>query len=161
MFLYISNLNTGSVLVPLRLLGEGSYALSSVKEISVTDDFLRLPDNSRKCQNIESFEQCVTKHNLASISEACKCIPYGLKNFSNAEVSNCLCKITCSKRSYCQQSIRPCLILTSTVTQDANQVSQVQYFKNSRPVPIDCKPSLLPESLLTRRKPLRKFHPGQ
>ena len=98
MFLYISNLNTGSVLVPLRLLGEGSYALSSVKEISVTEDFLRLSDDTRKCQNIESFEQCITNHNLASISEACKCIPYGLKNFSNAEVSNCLCKITCSKR---------------------------------------------------------------
>ena len=129
-FIYLI-LSTESVLVPLRLLGEGSYALSSVKEISVTKDFLRLSDDTRKCQNIESFEQCVTKHNLASISEACKCIPYGLKNFSNAEVSNCLCKITCSKRSYCEQSIRLYLLLTSTVSQDANQVSQVQFLNTN------------------------------
>ena len=77
----------------MRLLGEGSYALSSVKEISVTEDFLRLSDDTRKCQNIESFEQCVTKHNLASISEACKCIPYGLKNFTNVKVNNCYEKL--------------------------------------------------------------------
>ena len=72
--------------VPLRLLGEGSYALSSVKQISVTEDYLKLSDDTRKCQNIESFEQCVTKHNLATISKTCKCIPYWLRSFTNDEV---------------------------------------------------------------------------
>ena len=80
------NKKKGPFLVPLRLLGEGSYALSSVKQISVTEDYLKLSDDTRKCQNIESFEQCVTKHNLATISKTCKCIPYWLRNFTNDEV---------------------------------------------------------------------------
>ena len=81
--------------VPLRLSGEGSYALSAVKEISVTEDFLQLADETRKCQNRESFEQCSTKHHLVSIKKVCECIPYGMKNFSFNEVSdnNCLTSI--------------------------------------------------------------------
>ena len=98
-----------SFLVPLRLLGEGSYALSSVKQISVTEDYLKLSDDTRKCQNIESFEQCVTKHNLATISKACKCIPYWLRNFTNEEVHKLFCKriLDCWLRQELKESQAP------------------------------------------------------
>ena len=41
---------------PLLLVGEGSYALTAVKEIHATDEFLGLDINTRKYQTEESFE---------------------------------------------------------------------------------------------------------
>ena len=67
---------------PLKLNGEGTYALSAVKEIKVTDDFLSLDMATRKCQEKESFEDCITMQYLRRVEQECNCIPYRLKNFT-------------------------------------------------------------------------------
>ena len=43
-------------LAPRRMYGEGNFALTAVKEMSVTEPFLGLKDEDKKCQNLESFE---------------------------------------------------------------------------------------------------------
>ena len=49
------------------MYGEGNYALTAVKEISVTQSFLGLKEEDKKCQNLESLEDCSTKGYLQSI----------------------------------------------------------------------------------------------
>ena len=48
----------------MGLFGEGHYNLHSMKEIYVTDSFLGLDRDTRNCQNIESLDDCKTKHHL-------------------------------------------------------------------------------------------------
>ena len=49
------------------MYGEGNYGLTAVKEISVTKSFLGLKEEDKKCQNLESLEDCSTKRYLQSI----------------------------------------------------------------------------------------------
>ena len=49
------------------MYGGGNYALTAVKEMSVTDQFLGLKEEDKKCQNLESFESCTTRNYLQSI----------------------------------------------------------------------------------------------
>ena len=57
------------------LKGEGQYNLNILKEIATTDSFMTLDQNARKCQNIESFEDCTSKCLMKSYKQKCKCIP--------------------------------------------------------------------------------------
>ena len=52
---------------PRTMYGGGNYALTAVKEMSVTDQFLGLKEEDKKCQNLESFESCTTRNYLQSI----------------------------------------------------------------------------------------------
>ena len=65
------------------MYGEGSYAISAVKEMKVTDEFLGLDVNTRKCQNEEPFESCTTRQYLENIREQCNCVPFPLQNFTD------------------------------------------------------------------------------
>ena len=65
----------------LKLNGEGTYALTGVKQIEVTEDFLDLSEEVTKCQTKETFEDCTTKLYLESMEKECNCIPYRLRNF--------------------------------------------------------------------------------
>ena len=49
------------------MYGEGNYALTAVKEVSVTQSFLSLKSEDKKCQNLESLEDCSTRSYLLSI----------------------------------------------------------------------------------------------
>ena len=49
------------------MYGEGNYALTAVKSVSVTQSFLSLKPEDKKCQNLESLEECSTKSYLQSI----------------------------------------------------------------------------------------------
>ena len=64
---------------PITVHGEGTYALSVVKEMKVTDEYLGLDENIRKCQNRESFEDCTTRNYIDEIHLRCKCDPYSWK----------------------------------------------------------------------------------
>ena len=64
------------------LSGEGNYALSVIKEVEVTDDFLGLQLPTRKCQNDEKYEDCTTRKYLTKLENECHCVPYRLKNFT-------------------------------------------------------------------------------
>ena len=73
---------------PLLLHGEGNYALTSVKEIKVTDDFLGLDIQTKSCQIIETFEECTTRNYMKKVLEDCNCIPYNVWNATTDQVSN-------------------------------------------------------------------------
>ena len=64
------------------MTGEGSYALTGVKQMKVTEDFLGLNIDIRKCQNKETIEACTTKKYFEKLREKCQCVPYRLRNFT-------------------------------------------------------------------------------
>ena len=70
----------------MTLSGEGTYALSAVKHIVATDDFLGMNRETRKCQNEESYEDCITNQYLQTIELECNCVPYKLRDFSKEQV---------------------------------------------------------------------------
>ena len=71
-------------LAPLTLHGNGSYALSALKEMVATGDFLDLDDKTKSCQNVEPYEHCTTRIFNAAMKEKCGCIPFRLRNFSDS-----------------------------------------------------------------------------
>ena len=75
-------LKTKLFLAPLELSGEGTYAITDVKEIEVTKDFLGQDDKTKKCQDKVSLEDCITRQYLDKLMKVCKCVPYGLRNFT-------------------------------------------------------------------------------
>ena len=83
---------------PLILFGEGSYALSAVKEISGTDNFLKMDEGVKKCQNRESFQECQATEYLRKGLEECKCTPYEMRNYS--KTVSCARNILNVKLSY-------------------------------------------------------------
>ena len=75
------------LLEPLEQFGEGNYALSDVKEVFVTEDFLGMDDEIKLCQNEGTTEDCWMKNYLRKGFSKCKCLPYELRNYSIAEVT--------------------------------------------------------------------------
>ena len=63
---------------PLKLYGEGNYALTSVKEVVVTDSFLSMKAETRNCQVDELYEDCETEEYLERVRTVCSCIPVNL-----------------------------------------------------------------------------------
>ena len=51
----------------------GSYAMSSLKSMLVTDNFLDLPDDTKACQE-DAYEECHTQRYL----KQCGCVPWAL-----------------------------------------------------------------------------------
>ena len=62
----------------MSLHGNGSYALSAVKEMRISDDFLSLGQDFTKCQVQEAYEDCTTRMFYAEIIKQCNCVPYSL-----------------------------------------------------------------------------------
>ena len=57
----------------------GSYAISALKRMTGTDNFLELPVGQKKCQ-IETFEACWTKMYVESVQSQCGCVPWALSS---------------------------------------------------------------------------------
>ena len=75
---------------PIYLYGDGNFAISDVKEVKVTEEFLGLDDSTKNCQNREPYENCTTRHYLETVQLKCNCVPYALKDFSKAnQVGGC------------------------------------------------------------------------
>ena len=68
------------------MYGAGTFALTDVKQIVVTNSFLGLDRDVKNCQNEEAFEHCSSQTFLQEVSSRCHCIPYSLKDFSNSQV---------------------------------------------------------------------------
>ena len=64
---------------PVNLFGEGQYNLNNIKEISVTDSFLGLNKDTRKCQNIETYDDCKTRLHEEHLRQECGCLPLSLR----------------------------------------------------------------------------------
>ena len=67
---------------PIRVYGEASIAISDVKEMEATDEYLGLDERTRKCQDKEPFENCTTRQYLDRVQNVCNCVPYALRDFS-------------------------------------------------------------------------------
>ena len=63
----------------MELFGEGQYNLLSLKEIVVTDSFMGLDIDARKCQNIETIEKCKTQLYVENFRRQCGCFPLSLE----------------------------------------------------------------------------------
>ena len=72
----------------MGLFGEGQYNLHSMKEISVTDSFMGLHRDTRKCQNIEEYDQCRTRLYLENLRQKCGCIPLSIKLSEEVNAKN-------------------------------------------------------------------------
>ena len=78
----ISIIYTNSNLDPVTLSGEGEFDLNTIKQVDVTDSFMGLPMEDRKCQNEENFVDCTTRHQLENILENCGCLPMSIGSFT-------------------------------------------------------------------------------
>ena len=75
--------------MPVILFGEGEYNLDVLKEIRVTESFLRLDQDVIKCQNEESQDSCRTRQYIDTLKNECGCLPYNLHSYDE-EVPLCL-----------------------------------------------------------------------
>ena len=69
-------------LEPVKLIGEGEYNIDVLTEIKVTESFLALDKNIRKCQNEEPLNNCTTRHYIDILLKKCGCLPPSI-NLSN------------------------------------------------------------------------------
>ena len=60
------------------MLGEGEYNLNVLKESEVTDSFLGLSKEDRKCQNEEAYVKCTTRHYIDTMKKKCGCLPLSI-----------------------------------------------------------------------------------
>ena len=63
----------------------GEYALSGLKRITGTTNFLELSDDAKDCQ-IETFEECQLKRYMSEILKQCGCVPWALRNANTLKV---------------------------------------------------------------------------
>ena len=63
------------LIAPVKLLGEGEYNLNVLKEIRVTEPFLGLEQEARKCQNDEPFFNCTSRQYIDTHLAQCGCLP--------------------------------------------------------------------------------------
>ena len=61
------------------LVGEGEYNINNIKELKVTESFLGLDEEDRKCQNEDTLQDCTTKLYLDTIMGECGCVPLNIK----------------------------------------------------------------------------------
>ena len=71
----------------MEIFDEGEYNLNNLKEIAVTESFMELDRDSRKCQNIETYEDCKTKSHADYLRQNCGCLPLSLR-LSEKVISN-------------------------------------------------------------------------
>ena len=63
--------------------GAGSYSISSLKQMSPTEGFLRLPPTVRGCANKDQ-QYCLMKKYLDQKLQECRCIPWEFPKDSNS-----------------------------------------------------------------------------
>ena len=66
-----------STLAPYSAYEPGSYKMTSLKKMTGTDNFLKMPETIKKCQN-EIFEVCKTRYLTANGQKECGCLPRAL-----------------------------------------------------------------------------------
>ena len=72
--------------------GEGEYNLNILKEIAVTNSFLELGSDEKKCQSYESkgsYDNCTTKYFSEQMKKDCGCLPYEMNNATFNDIKVC------------------------------------------------------------------------
>ena len=75
------------ILDPVRLFGEGQYNLNNIKEISVTDSFMGFDRETRKCQTIETYNDCKTRLHVENLRQECGCLPLSLRMSEKVKIT--------------------------------------------------------------------------
>ena len=68
----------------------GKYAMKSLKVMAATENFLAMPDDTKKCQ-IEVKEDCKSRHYVEEVQKECGCIPWALRSVAFEKVSQNVC----------------------------------------------------------------------
>ena len=55
------------------------YRLYVVKEVSVTDSFLTLKEETKRCQKDQTFDECTTQRYIDALKLKCGCLPHQLR----------------------------------------------------------------------------------
>ena len=55
----------------------GTYSLSSLKKMTGTKSFKKLPEDQKRC-SVHNREECQTKNFLDQVWNKCKCVPWAL-----------------------------------------------------------------------------------
>ena len=63
----------------MKLTGEGEYNLNELKVIEVTDSFLAMDQEDRKCQSNEPILNCTTKKYMEELVKQCRCLPFNTR----------------------------------------------------------------------------------
>ena len=58
---------------------EGSFNLNILKEIKVTESFNKLDEDIKKCQNVETYNECTTRNYIYQLKRKCGCLPLALR----------------------------------------------------------------------------------
>ena len=72
--------------VPIILDGEGHYALTDIKDIRVTEDFVGLGEKITKCQTKEFRTDCVSRKHREQVLQSCKCSPVNMRSYYGSSV---------------------------------------------------------------------------
>ena len=87
--IYLNTISTGTSVtfftnplsdpVPITLTTEGSFVLTNIKKISVTEDFLSLAPDIKNCQTEQLRTDCVTEQYHKAMLGQCQCVPISLR----------------------------------------------------------------------------------
>ena len=72
--------------IPIILYGPGNYALTDIKEIKTTADYLGLGEEVTECQQVEEYDKCAARKYRERVLEECHCSPMALKSFFHEKV---------------------------------------------------------------------------
>ena len=67
--------------MPVKLFGEGNYAITDIQKVNVTTQFLGLDPETRGCHLNTELEGCETKTYLEKLKEECGCVPNNIRRF--------------------------------------------------------------------------------
>ena len=67
--------------VPLKLFGEGNYAITDIQEVNVSEEFLGLDTETRGCTRNSELEGCETRTYLEKSKQECGCILNNIRRF--------------------------------------------------------------------------------
>ena len=56
-----------------------------MKEIDVTESFMGLDRDNRKCQTVENYDDCKTNLYVNNLKKACGCLPLSLGLFEEVQ----------------------------------------------------------------------------
>ena len=71
-----------TTLAQYTTFGPGSYGMSTLKRMTGTESFKKLPTDQKKCL-VHNREECQTQKYLDQIKKECKCIPWALGSEKN------------------------------------------------------------------------------
>ena len=72
--------------IPLVLEEEGFYALTDLKDVRVTEEFLGLGQEVTRCQTKEARADCETRRYQEQVLASCHCAPLYLRSHFPLEV---------------------------------------------------------------------------